>query len=77
VNAGRESEKDKILRMAQKANHLTESLVTQQTARADKLRSESITVQSPGLVSLMRDVSKQKFKHHDQGFHSMGLSDQM
>ena len=28
VNAGREMKKDEILRMAQKANHLTESLVT-------------------------------------------------
>ena len=58
VNAGREQKKDEILRMAQKANHLTESLVTQ-TARADKRNSESINGKSSsGMVSLMRDVSK-------------------
>ena len=58
VNAGREQKKDEILRMAQKANHLTESLVTQ-TARADKRKSESITGKSSSaMVSLMRDVSK-------------------
>lgn len=34
VNIVRESEKDKLLRMAQKANHLTESLVKTRDARS-------------------------------------------
>ena len=75
LNAGREMKKDEILRMAQKANHLTESLVNQ-TARADKRKSESVTGKS-AMVSLMRDLSKQKFKHHESGFHSIELTDQM
>ena len=43
VNAKKESEKDYILRMAQRCNHLTENLVDKDGGlRKDKRRSESL-----------------------------------
>ena len=44
VNANREQVKDAILKMAQKANHLTESLI--KSPRTEKRKSESVAYDS-------------------------------
>ena len=46
VNAKKESEKDYILRIAQRANHLTENLVDGQGVQKDKRKSESLAART-------------------------------
>ena len=41
INSSKMAEKDHILRMAQRANHLTEGLLKQGDTRADKRNSQS------------------------------------
>ena len=50
ANALREAERSKLLRMAQKVNHLTESLVNQHEKRVEKRRSESLVPETLGLA---------------------------
>lgn len=46
VNAIKESTKDTILRMAQRANHLTEGLVNSFISKTEKRKNENIAIES-------------------------------
>ena len=92
VNAKRESEKEYILKMAQRCNHLTENLVEKEATaalRKDKRKSESLAASSrrgegiqatPGSSAAdttLDTIGAARFKHHDVGFRGLELDDDL
>ena len=89
VNAKKESDKEYILRIAQRCNHLTENLVDKDGLRKDKRRSESLAGSqnrtgllgstaadgAPGGAESMTGAAR--FKHHDIGFRGLELDDDL
>ena len=63
-----------ILRMAQRANHLTENLMRSPAAKTEARHNEGIMTGSQTILG-NESASPARLKHHDSGFRSLELSD--
>ena len=75
------------MRIAQRANHLTENLVDRDGMRKDKRKSESLAARIPSSMLNLDPNSnpsadpasgtEARFKHHDLGFRGLELDDEL